>query len=73
MIYKRYENVTHRRRIVKEQFLMGVCETWTWDVVSDVVPDVDEDAVQMEGMQDVDDLGDAVQRRRHELSDRHEL
>ena len=52
---------------------MAVCETWTWDVVSDVVPDVDEDAVQMEGMQDVDDLGDAVQRRRHELSDRHEL
>jgi hypothetical protein len=51
----------------------GICETWTWDIVPDVIPDVYKDAMQVEWMQDVDDLGHAVERRRHELPNGHEL
>jgi hypothetical protein len=28
----------------------GIYETWTWDIVPDVIPDVYKDAVQVEWM-----------------------
>ena len=43
------------------------------DVVAHVVPDVDEDAVHVEGVQLAQHVGDAVERVRKVLPDRHQL